>query len=228
MYSTYHKIETLYERDEVTHKLKEPLLLKNPIYGALRDWHWTEKIDGTNIRCLWDQAQRKVTFGGRSDNAQIHADLVKWLYENVREDRLVLAFPEVDAVIYGEGYGAGIQKGGNYSPTKKFIIFDVFIVDTVNSRLGGWWLNWDSTVDVCDKLELDKVPFVGQLTLDEASQFVRHGFGSFLPGATAPAEGLVGRPVETLYDKKGHRLITKLKTKDFASEARRAEPRTRR
>jgi hypothetical protein len=27
---------------------------------------------------------------------------------------------------------------------------------------------------------------------------------------------MVGRPIETLFDKKGHRLIVKLKTKDFA------------
>lgn len=29
------------------------------------------------------------------------------------------------------------------------------------------------------------------------------------------AEGLVGRPLEALFDKKGARLIVKLKTKDF-------------
>ncbi len=33
---------------------------------------------------------------------------------------------------------------------------------------------------------------------------------------------LVGRTAETLFDKKGHRLIVKLKTKDFANESERS------
>jgi len=37
-----------------------------------------------------------------------------------------------------------------------------------------------------------------------------------LNGGIARAEGMVGRPVEALFDKRGHRLIVKLKTKDFA------------
>jgi hypothetical protein len=44
---------------------------------------------------------------------------------------------------------------------------------------------------------------------------VRAGFQSRLNGGKAKAEGLVGRPAETLFDKKGARLIVKLKTKDF-------------
>jgi hypothetical protein len=43
------------------------------------------------------------------------------------------------------------------------------------------------------------------------------GFTSQI-GPSHPAEGLVGRPVEALFDKKGHRLIVKLKTKDFAQQ----------
>jgi len=70
----YHKIETLYVRDEKTFKVK-PGELKNRVYGLLKSWHWTEKVDGTNIRCIWKDKQ--LTFGGKSDNAQIHADLIK-------------------------------------------------------------------------------------------------------------------------------------------------------
>jgi len=43
------------------------------------------------------------------------ADLVKWLYENVTPEKLAACFPDGgDVVIYGEGYGAGIQRGGLY------------------------------------------------------------------------------------------------------------------
>jgi hypothetical protein len=133
----YHKIETLYERDEVTHKLKQPLVLKNRTYGLLKTWVFTEKVDGTNIRCIYRAG--KVTFGGKTDNAQIHADLIKWLYENVSPQKLQEAFPDVapecETVIYGEGFGAGIQKGGgDYSPLKKLIVFDVLVTGLVYNK----------------------------------------------------------------------------------------------
>ena len=183
------------------------MILKNRVYGVIKTWHWTEKIDGTNIRCIWRDG--KLAFGGKTDNAQIHADLVKWLYENVSIEKMREVFPEGDAVVYGEGYGAGIQKGGgDYSPTKKLIVFDVLIG-------GQWWLSQENVDDVATKLGLDVVPYIGEMTLEEATEMVRVGFPSRLNGGKKQAEGLVGRPIETLFDKKGHRLIVKLKTKDF-------------
>lgn len=206
--SEYHKIETLYERDERTHRLKPELILKNRIYGIVNPWVWTEKIDGTNIRAIWKDG--KLTFGGKTDNAQIHADLVKWLYEHITPEKISAAFPPdvTDVVIYGEGYGPGIQKGGGlYADEKKLIVFDV--------KVGDWWLSDENMRDVAQKLGLDAVPLIGEMTLAEATEKVRVGFPSLLNGGKARAEGMVGRPVEALFDKKGARLIVKLKTKDF-------------
>jgi len=202
----YPKIETLYERNMDTFKV-DPSKLKNRTYSLLKSWQWSEKIDGTNIRCIWQGDT--LSFGGKSDNAQIHADLIRWLYENVTPDNMAKVFPETNAVIYGEGYGAGIQKnGGAYSPVKKLIVFDVLVA-------GQWWLSWENTVDVAQKLGLDTVPFIGAMTLEDATEMVRAGFQSRLGDGSHVAEGVVGRPAETLFDKKGHRLIVKLKTSDF-------------
>ena len=206
--SEYHKIETLYERDEKTFRLKPELVLKNRTYSLIKSWCWTEKIDGTNIRAIWDHVSGKVTFGGKTDNAQIHADLIRYLYENIPVENMRAVFPDVSAVVYGEGYGAGIQKGGDYSDKKKFIVFDV-LVD------GKWWLSWENTCDVAAKLHLDVVPYLGEMTLEEATEKARAGFPSLLNGGKMRAEGMVGRTAEPLFDKKGARLIVKLKTKDF-------------
>lgn len=61
----YHKIETLFERDEKTKKLIEGKF-RNETVGFLKDnmWDFTEKIDGTNIRILWDG--HKVTFARKN------------------------------------------------------------------------------------------------------------------------------------------------------------------
>lgn len=206
--SLYHKIETLYERDEKTHRLKPELVLKNRVYRIIKSWCFTEKIDGTNIRVIWDSNLRSLRFGGRTDNAQIPADLVNWLKDNITVDAMAATFPDADVVIYGEGYGAGIQKGGGYSDTKRFIVFDI--------RVGDWWLSQENVTNVASKLNLDVVPYLGEMTLEDATEMVRVGFKSHLNGGQMDAEGLVGRPVEALFDKKGHRLIIKIKTKDFA------------
>jgi ATP-dependent RNA circularization protein (DNA/RNA ligase family) len=207
--SEYHKIETLYERDEDTFSIKPELILKNRVYGILKTWHWTEKIDGTNIRVIWQDG--KLTFGGKTDNAQLHTELVNWLHENITPEKMASAFPDCGAapvVVYGEGYGPGIQKNGRlYAASKKFIVFDV--------RVGFWWLNNENMRDVAAKLGLDAVPYLGEMTLEDATAKVRAGFRSSLNGGMAQAEGMVGRPIEALFDKKGHRLIVKLKTKDF-------------
>lgn len=219
MDSTYHKIETLYERDLATFKVKVGEL-KNRVYGLLKTWHWTEKVDGTNIRCIWQPAvpedaegrgcPESLTFGGKTDAAQIHADLVKWLYATVTPEKMRAIFPDTPAVIYGEGFGAGIQKGGgDYSLMKKVVIFDVLVN-------GKWWLSYENVCDVASNLGVEVVPSFGDMTLEDATEFVRAGFKSRCAlNPEKMAEGLVGRPLEALFDKKGHRLIVKLKTKDF-------------
>jgi len=205
--SEYHKIETLYERDDKTHRIKPELILKNRVYGCIKTWHWTEKVDGTNVRVIWDGS--KVTFGGKTDNAQLHADLFRYLTDTFTPEKLAACFEPIDGfvVLYGEGYGAGIQKGGNYSQEKRFILFDILV--------GKWWLNQDSVNDVASKLGIPVVPFLGEMTLEDATEKVRHGIPSVLAEGRCQMEGMVGRPVEALFDKKGHRLIVKLKTKDF-------------
>jgi hypothetical protein len=212
----YHKIETLYERKP---NFKVIIgALKNRVYGIIKTWHWTEKIDGTNMRAIWNpmintedglsHSKPRLSFGGKTDNASIPGDLLKWMSEHISEETMNTIFSGTPAVVYGEGYGAGIQSSGDYSPTKKFIVFDV-LVD------GKWWLSREDVEDVANKLGLSFVPYLGEMTLEEATVMAQKGFKSQLNGGKKDAEGLVGRPIETLFDKKGARLIVKLKTKDF-------------
>jgi hypothetical protein len=159
---------------------------------------------------MWQDGKLKL--GGRTDNANIPADLVQLLYETIDVQKLRDTFGDTPAIIFGEGYGAGIQKGGGYSKTKQFIVFDVLVGNK-------WWLNWENTCDIAKKFGLKTVPFVGEWTLEEGVLFVRKGFESILARENnneyVSAEGLVGRTVETLFDKKGSRIIIKLKTRDF-------------
>ena len=111
----YHKIETLFERDEKTKKLIIGKF-RNPTIEYLKDntWTFTEKVDGTNIRIYWNG--HNVTFGGRTDKAQIPAHLVNRLNElfngETNAQMFEQMFGEKEVILFGEGYGHKIQKGG--------------------------------------------------------------------------------------------------------------------
>ena len=203
----YPKIQTLYKRTSTGALIMG--VFSQPEFEYLRNiqWIFTEKVDGTNIRVMWDGKQ--VQFGGRTDNAQIPAPLVNYLNATFTAEKMLanLEFPESPICLYGEGYGAKIQKGGgNYIPDGvAFVLFDV--------RADVWWLQLDDVCDIAKRLGLKVVPFRGQGMLCEMTNMVKRGLQSFWGGFYA--EGLVARPVIELKDRAGRRIITKLKHKDF-------------
>lgn len=218
----YHKIQTLFLRDPET-KFKTLLIgeYAHHAFEYLRynNWIFTEKVDGTNIRVMLpdyhDDKRFGITFGGKTDEAQIPASLVKRLEERFHSDemraKLAEMFPKGNVCLYGEGYGAKIQKGGgNYRADQDFVLFDV--------RVGEWWLERPNIEDIAKQLNLDIVPVIGSGTLGDMAGMVASGFkstwGDFL------AEGLVARPACELVTRNGDRIITKLKHKDFQPTAR--------
>lgn len=208
--TSYHKIDSLFKRDPAT-KFKRFLMwdFSRPEFKYLEDtlWVWHEKIDGTNIRVIWDGSQ--VTFGGRTDNAVIPAPLVKFLVDTFTVDRLRKVFNDTPAVIYGEGCGPKIQKGGgNYGDHQRFIGFDV--------KVGSWWLLQSDVNGICEELGVQHAPQVGLFDFDEAVAICQSGrLLSKVNNNKFHAEGLIGRPMFELSDRAGRRLITKLKLKDF-------------
>lgn len=206
----YHKIQSIYKRDEKTHKfligqfsLSEFEFLQNNV------WIWDEKVDGTSIRIMWEDTlttQTKcVSFGGKTDNAQIPAKLMNTLKDKFTSELFARHFAGTKMCLYGEGYGAGIQKGGKYRSDTSFVLFDV--------RVEQWWLKRADVEDIAGKLGIEVAPVVGRGTLHEAVEYTKAGFksqwGDFL------AEGLVLRPEVSLFTRSGERIITKVKHKDF-------------
>ena len=210
----YQKIQTAYFRDpENNHKTLLEGTWAKPEFELLKDIDWicTEKIDGINIRIMWDG--ENVRFGGKTDNAQIPTILISSLQDTFTNEKMKACFPDADNVcLYGEGYGKKIQKGGNYLPDRAdFILFDVKVCD--------WWLNRDANEDVASKLEIGVVPIMGIWKLEEAIEFVKKGFKSTIAdNKEYIAEGLIMKPVTELFNGKGERVISKIKYKDFARE----------
>lgn len=181
-----------------------------PEFEALAqlDWVWTEKVDGTNIRIMWDGY--RVTIGGRTDNAQIPVDLIQVLREMFPEELLEQQFKDTPAVLFGEGFGGKIQAGGKYRATPSFVLFDV--------KVGNWWLLPDS-VDACaDQMGIAACPTILTGSVFRAIELVRVGVMSHWGDFTA--EGLVGRAPLGLTARDGSRLVMKVKTVDFGQVAK--------
>jgi hypothetical protein len=208
----YHKIEAIFERDmEGTKKLIEGKF-RNEAVEYLKDneWVFTEKIDGTNIRVYWDG--HKVSFNGRTDNAQIHGDLVKKLNElfmgNETEELFEQLFGETEVYLFGEGYGAGIQKGGgDYIDGKDFILFDVCV--------GGVFLERENIEGIAKSFNLEVVPVAPVKTIKEAVEYVKSRPKSQVGKCLKEIEGVVGTPKIRLTDFRGNRIIVKIKVEDF-------------
>lgn len=180
-----------------------------------------------------------IEIKGKTDNAQIPPHLEKYMKETFTNDKVFASLgikeyipreewaehgwcvskedptPMYDKIpdkytLYGEGYGMKIQKGGGryLSNSVSFRGFDVKVNDTYLLR--------DNAMSIFEKLGADTVPYFGQMTIDEAIEMVREGFISTISeDRTLMAEGLVLSSPLGLKNRRGERLIVKIKYGDF-------------
>lgn len=205
----YHKIQTVYKRDpdnkyktviEGNFSLPEFKFLEN------NEWIFTEKVDGTNIRVMFNAGS--ISFGGKTDRAEIPRVLMERLNDKFlpETERFNNIFGSDSVCLYGEGYGAKVQKGGGkYRQDQDFVLFDV--------KVGDWWLQRENVHDIGEKLGIDVVPVVGTGTLHEMVGMVKEGLNS--RWGDFQAEGIVARPATELIARNGSRIIAKIKHKDF-------------
>ncbi len=206
----YHKIQTVFKRDPDTNFKTLLSEYSLPEFEYLKDneWTWTEKIDGTNIRVLWDGAD--ISFKGKTDKAIIPFHLFDELDSIFQAHSMYKQFGvDGDVCLYGEGYGMKIQKGGNYIPDKAdFILFDC--------KIGPWWMDRDSLEDIAESLDIGIVPIIGTGPLTEAVEYCKAGYKSTISdNKDYEAEGLVLKPKQELFARNGQRIVSKIKAKDF-------------
>lgn len=208
----YHKIETIFKRDmEGTKKLIEGEF-RDITVEFLKDCKWIgkEKVDGTNIRVYWDGY--KVQIGGRTDRAELHIDLLKHIQSkfctNEAEQLFEQMFGDKEVYLFGEGFGAGIQKGGGcYSKEKSFILFDVLV--------GDYYLQMPNVEEIAKAFDVPVVPVMKTGTLQELVDFVKSKPNSQVAIEPYTIEGLVAVPEVEVRSRDGSRVIVKIKVEDF-------------
>lgn len=202
----YASIKNVFKRDrDIGRIIHGDFSLPEFEYLQVCKWIFTEKMDGMNIRVLLDG--NLISFRGRSNTAHLPGPLRTHLrdtfdVENIRDE--FTPYGE-SLCLYGEGMGAGIQKGTKYGPNQFFTLFDVM------TEYG--WATRRDVVDLATHLRVPVVPVVLEGTLADAIKFVELGVksvhGDFFAG------GLVGKPDLELRDRYGGRIICKIKHRDF-------------
>lgn len=205
----YPKINTIWKRDENNKfRIIEGNYSKIE-FAAVKKWNITEKIDGTNIRVIYKNGI--VSFGGRTDNAQIPANLYEYLQRTFTLLQMKELFGDADiqdVVLFGEGYGPKIQKGGGlYRDDAGFILFDAYI--------GGWWVLRDSIEDIASNIGIDCVPLIGTMGIDEAVKYVQSKPDSLIANEPKIMEGIVARSYPLMLFRNGDPLMWKLKARDY-------------
>jgi ATP-dependent RNA circularization protein (DNA/RNA ligase family) len=204
----YPKINTIWKRDEANKFRIVEGDFSKPEFANIRDWLVTEKIDGTNIRVKYEKGA--VRFDGRTDEAQIPAHLfaiLQSMFDAHHFESNLDTVPQ-KMILYGEGYGPKIQKGGGlYRDDPGFILFDVWV--------DGWWLNRDSVEDIADKLNIPVVPVLGVMDYQKASELVKSNPASVVADLPKIAEGIVARSHPLVLFRDGTPVMWKLKTRDF-------------
>ena len=214
----YPKINTLWKRNEKTHKIVEGDFSKQE-FDNIKLWLVSEKINGTNIRVSYNR-KGKIIFDGRIDNAQIPAKLYAYLQNKFTTELMEIVFPlegsedlgvvPPEVILFGEGVGAGIKRSGQYlKEGVGFILFDVYI--------DGWWLERENVADIANKLGIKYVPELGVMDLQTAIGLVKNKFPSAISESpmTLIMEGIVARSHPLMLFRDGNPICFKLKIRDY-------------
>lgn len=210
----YPKINTLFERNEdFTVKTD---CIKDESIAQVKSWLVTEKIHGMNVRVIWNGTE--FMFAGRTDKATLPGKLTEFLRSKftTKLGNTIFNNPEffyknLPIVLYGEGYGAGINSGGDLNNNQEFRLFDVLVKD--------YWVPFNNVCKIAEMFSIKTVPLIARMTMEEIVNLVQKGFVSAVgleeTGRMCIAEGVVGRTDPYLYNSRGGRLVIKLKTEDF-------------
>lgn len=223
----YPKIDTLYDRDN--EHFVDIRKLRRPEFGIIKRWSVTEKLNGRNVRVSLfnDGLNGIIDYGGKSDEAEMPQELLEYLKKTFTLEKMKSAFwldplkiPQ-RVIIYGEGYGPKMTPGsGIYRKDVSFRLFDC-IVNT-------WWLERANLENVAEKLGIKCVPIIGIIEfLPTTSEGIKYLFKNNKNRLVAVEEGgmkdsipegIVAKSEPLLFNRKGERVMWKLKIKDFRKE----------
>lgn len=212
----YTKIQTLFKRNTNNKNVIVEGDYSKEEFPNIKNYLFTEKIDGTNIRVSYDFESKVLRFDGKTDNAQIPAKLYAALQNMFTDHMFEVIFappPNTEksypkkVILYGEGYGAGIQNGGLYRDDNSFILFDVLVDE--------WWLQRKDIEHIGKEMNIDVVPILGIGPMEIGIDLVKKKTPSLVSKKPRIFEGVVATSHPLMLFRDGEPIKFKLKVKDY-------------
>lgn len=215
----YHHIDAPTKSDEQWGKLYKQRKLLVPTelgpadrFGAYRTpelyhlsehtWFAWRKLDGQNIRVHWDGEQ--ALWNGKTDNFTCDAKFREYMEYMFPEEAFEEKFGrDKEVTLFGEHMGPKVQGNELKLEHDKFVLFDVLV--------GNIWLEPEQVQDVAKFFGLYTPLDCGislHGPLDWLIEQVAHG-------ELKEWEGIVATPCGGFRDRKGDRIIVKIKNKDY-------------
>ena len=205
----YPKMQSLWKRNMNNNGIIIEGSYSKDEFKNIKYWHVTEKVDGTNIRIIYNAKNKTLEFRGRTDNAQIPNKLLVHLNTDFKISKFQKIFKGeyTRVILFGEGYGGYIQHGNNYRKDISFILFDVWI--------SGWWLKPLDVENIANQLNINYVPILGIYTIPEILKLIKSNPKSNMAIQDIIAEGIVARSFPLVLFRKGNPVMFKLKVIDY-------------
>lgn len=215
----FPKIQSPYKRNETGVFIPEFSL---QIFSYLLDNIWLiyEKIDGFNVRVIWDG--ENVHFNGKSDNTAFTVNQLSYL-NSIFKPSLFAQFDP--CVIYGELVGPKCNGNLYKLQGQEFILFDCYRLSNVTAyhQSTAGWQDTDFLNELCTLFKIRRSPCIAVMTLRHCTkQFYNGTLSEDYKTSTMfidkPSEGFILRPECELSTSRNERVITKLKFRDKFSE----------
>lgn len=214
---TYPKIHTLWKRNPKGNRVIAGDFARpefEDLYTGV-SFAWSEKLDGTNTRFYWNGST--VTIGGRTDNAVWNPRVLAALEEIAQPNAFKSIYGSKHVVLYGETFGAGIQKGGGYGQNVMFRPFDLRLGTEDGITSNSPFTGRGKLSQIAGALGVEPVEILMHTTIEGMweEMCARNIVGTY-PGVVL--EGVVGRPETPFYIANGESvspILVKMKYRDI-------------
>ena len=133
-----------------------------------------------NIRIYCNYEREEFKYFGRTDSADIPEHLkpeLDKIIESAKKNKeeITKTLQTNIFVLFGEGFGHKIQKGGLYlGKNTACHVFDSYAyIVTKENRYKGFWMDEQKLDALLKILQIEKAPFFGQMTTDETVEMVK-------------------------------------------------------
>ena len=177
-------------------------------YLAKNPWTYKRKLNGENMRVLWDGDQ--AIWNGRTDSFTPNKETTEYMNSKFAEEIFEEKFGRDKIVLlFGERMGPKTQGNELELESTEFVLFDI--------NIAGVWLEPKNIQAIADYFGL-RTCYDFMRPIDSSrnySETLENLINLTAQGEFKDWEGIVAIPSTGVFNRKGDRIICKIKNQDY-------------